>query len=65
MNYRLAIVKRWRQYGLPHVACGFVNQAEIEAKGAATMTFGDGSWIEIQDAADIIVTDIPCEAIEE
>lgn len=60
---RLAVLARWRGYGVAHVVCGYVDPAEL-ANGRATLTFGDGGWIEV-DPADVILTDIPPEAIQE
>lgn len=64
-DLRLAVVARWRNYGLQHVACGYVDPAEL-ASGRATLTFGDGSWIEITDPEDVILAEgIKPEAIDE
>ena len=61
----VAIIRNWRRYGLPHVACGFINEADFGSLGSATLTFGNGEWVEITDRADIILTTIPASAIEE
>lgn len=62
---KIAIVARWRKYGLPHVSCGFLDEADFRCFGRATLTFGDGSWVEIEDPADVILTNISWSAIDE
>lgn len=62
---RVAIVRRWRRYGLPHLACGYLVESDFACFGSATLTFGDGSSIEITDRQDVILTDVSWENIEE
>lgn len=65
---KVAIIKKWRKYNLPHVMCGFIDETEFGAyEEGAAVTFGDGSWIQIkaQDRNDIIITNVMAEDIEE
>lgn len=64
---KIAIVKNWRKYNLPHVMCGFVDESDFRCFTAAMVCFGDGSGIEVQssDRDDLIITDIPFNAVQE
>lgn len=62
---KVVIIKNWRKYHLPHVMCGFHEPSDFRCFGTATITFGDGSSIECDDPADLIVTDINAEEIPE
>jgi hypothetical protein len=64
---KIAIVKNWRKYNLPHVMCGFVDASDFKCFTSATVCFGDGSGIEVQsgDEDDLIMTNIPARAIPE
>jgi len=65
-NTKIAIVKNWRKYHLPHVMCGFVLESDFRCFTSATVCFGDGSGIEVQasDREDLIITDFPFSAVE-
>ena len=64
---KIAIVKNWRKYNLPHVMCGFVDETDFRCFTSASVCFGDGSGIEVQasDKGDLIITNIPASAIPE
>ena len=64
---RVAIVRNWRKYNLPHVMCGFVEESDFLCYTSASVCFGDGSGIEVQagDRDDLIITNIPANAIPE
>ncbi len=66
-NTKIAIVKNWRKYHLPHVMCGFVDESDFRCFTSATVCFGDGSGLEVQssDKDDLIITNIPFSAVEE
>jgi len=66
-NTKIAIIKNWQKYNLPHVMCGFVNESDFRCFTSASVCFGDGSGIEVQssDRDDLIITDIPTGAIPE
>ena len=64
---KIAIIKNWRKYNLPHVMCGFVDEIDFHCFTSASVCFGDGSGIEVQasDRDDLIITDLPFSAVEE
>lgn len=62
---KVAIIKNWRKYRLPHVMCGFVMESDFSCFGSAVVTFGDGSSITCDDRDDLIITDIDEEKILE
>jgi len=64
---KIAIIKNWRKYNLPHVMCGFVDESDFCCFTSASVCFGDGSGIEVQasDREDLIITDLPFSAVEE
>ena len=64
---KIAIIKNWRKYNLPHVMCGFVDESDFRCFTSATVCFGDGSGIEVQasDKDDLIITNIPATTIPE
>jgi hypothetical protein len=64
---KIAIIKNWRKYNLPHVMCGFVDETDFKCFTSASICFGDGSGIEVQasDREDLIITDLPFSAVEE
>ena len=64
---KIAIVKNWRKYNLPHVMCGFVDETDFKCFTSASVCFGDGSGIEVQssDRDDLIITDLPFSAVQE
>lgn len=66
---KIAIIKNWRKYGLPHVMCGFVEPSDFKCFTSADVTFGDGSAIAVrpEDQGDLIITDIDpvCAGVEE
>jgi hypothetical protein len=64
---KIAIIKNWRKYNLPHVMCGFVDESDFRCFTSASVCFGDGSGIEVQssDREDLIITDLPFCAVEE
>ena len=66
-NTKIAIVKNWRKYNLPHVMCGFVLESDFRCFTSASVCFGDGTGIEVQsgDRDDLIITDLPFDAVEE
>jgi hypothetical protein len=66
-NTKIAIIKNWRKYHLPHVMCGFVDESDFRCFTSASVCFGDGSGIEVQagDRDDLIITDLPFNAVEE
>ncbi len=66
-NTKIAIVKNWRKYNLPHVMCGFVVESDFRCFTSASVCFGDGSGIEVQarDRDDLIITDLPFNVVEE
>ncbi|OQS39738.1 hypothetical protein B0T40_03110 [Chromobacterium haemolyticum] len=63
LGLKVAIIKNWRKYSLPHVMCGFVFENDFRCFGTATVTFGDGSSIECDDPSDLIVTAIDADEI--
>ncbi len=67
MEMKVCIIKNWRKYDLPHVMCGFVDESEFLCFTSASVTFGDGSGIEVNsnDRDDLIITDIPAISIPE
>jgi hypothetical protein len=67
MDMKVAIVKNWRKYNLPHVMCGFVEESDFRCFTSASVCFGDGSAIEVlaSDRDDLIITDIPASAVPE
>lgn len=64
---KIAIVKNWRKYNLPHVMCGFVEESDFRCFTSASVCFGDGSAIEVlaSDREDLIITDIPASVVPE
>jgi hypothetical protein len=64
---KIAIIKNWRKYHLPHVMCGFVDESDFRCFTSASVCFGDGSGIEVpsSDRDDLIITDLPFSAVEE
>lgn len=64
---KIAIVKNWRKYNLPHVMCGFVLESDFRCFTSASVCFGDGTGIEVpaKDKDDLIITDLPFDAVEE
>jgi hypothetical protein len=64
---KVAIIKNWQKYNLPHVMCGFVDETDFKCFTSASVCFGDGSGIEVQssDRDDLIITDISADAIPE
>ena len=62
---KVAIIKNWRKYHLPHVMCGFVLESDFACFVTATVTFGDGSGIECDNRDDLIITDIAAGEIPE
>lgn len=67
MTMKICIIKNWRKYDLPHVMCGFLDESDFRCFESASVTFGDGSGIEVKakDHDDLIITDIPANAIPE
>lgn len=67
MDLKVAIVKNWRKYNLPHVMCGFVEESDFRCFTSASVSFGDGSTIEVNasDRDDLIITDIPASEVPE
>jgi hypothetical protein len=67
MDMKIAIVRNWRKYNLPHVMCGFVEESDFRCFTSASVCFGDGSSIEVlaSDRDDLIITDIPAGEIPE
>lgn len=67
MDLKVAIVKNWRKYNLPHVMCGFVEEGDFRCFATISVCFGDGSFIEVgaNDRADLILTNIPASEIPE
>jgi len=47
--------------------CGFVLESDFRCFTSASVCFGDGSGIEVQasDKDDLIITDLPFNAVEE
>lgn len=64
---KIAIIKNWQKYNLPHVMCGFVDESDFRCFTSASVCFGDGSGIEVRasDRDDLIITNIPASAIPE
>ncbi|MEW6585361.1 MAG: hypothetical protein AB1442_07080 [Nitrospirota bacterium] len=64
---KIAIIRNWRKYNLPHVMCGFVDESDFQCFSTASVCFGDGSGIEVRasDRDDLIITNIPAMAVPE
>jgi len=64
---KVAIVRNWRKYNLPHVMCGFVDESDFRCFTSVSVCFGDGSGIEVQssDRDDLIITNVPARVIPE
>lgn len=64
---KIAIIKNWRKYNLPHVMCGFVEESDFRCFTSASVCFGDGSGIEVKadDRDDLIITNLPASVIPE
>ena len=51
---KIAIIKNWQKYNLPHVMCGFVDETDFKCFTSASVCFGDGSGIEVRRATRTI-----------
>lgn len=64
---KIAIIRRWKKYGLNHVMCGYIDPTDFDCFTSADVTFGDGTFVTIpsNNRDDVIITDIDHTRVDE